>query len=97
MLVTQGEGRKDAATHRLTGRSRDGRLVHFAGDDSIRPGDLVETVVTYAAPHHLVADGAPLAHRRTAAGDASEAGRRPTTPGVLLGMPSLQKQPTGQF
>jgi tRNA-2-methylthio-N6-dimethylallyladenosine synthase len=97
VLVTQGEGRKDAATHRLTGRSRDGRLVHFAGDDSIRPGDLVETVVTYAAPHHLVADGAPLAHRRTEAGDASEAGRRPTTPGVLLGMPSLQKQPTGQF
>ena len=49
-----------------------------------------EVVVTYAAPHHLVADGPPLSHRRTAAGDAHEAGRRPTTPGVLLGMPSVR-------
>jgi tRNA-2-methylthio-N6-dimethylallyladenosine synthase len=47
---------------------------------------VVETVVTYAAPHHLNADGAPLSHRRTRAGDASEAGR---TSGVSLGMPTL--------
>jgi tRNA-2-methylthio-N6-dimethylallyladenosine synthase len=49
----------------------------------------VETVITYAAPHHLVADGSLLSHRRTSAGDASAAGRRPTTPGVLLGMPKI--------
>jgi tRNA-2-methylthio-N6-dimethylallyladenosine synthase len=55
----------------------------------VRPGDVVETVVTQAAPHHLVADGALLSHRRTRAGDASEAGTRPTTPGVLLGMPRI--------
>ena len=30
LLVAEGEGRKDAATHRLSGRARDNRLVHFA-------------------------------------------------------------------
>ena len=38
---------------------------------------------------HLVADGPLLSHRRTRAGDAVEAGTRPTTPGVLLGMPRI--------
>ncbi len=40
LLVSSGEGRKDAATARLTGRARDGRLVHFAPGDAtgIRPG-----------------------------------------------------------
>jgi tRNA-2-methylthio-N6-dimethylallyladenosine synthase len=89
LLVAAGEGSKDARTGRLSGRARDGRLVHFAGADGVRPGDVVETVVTQAAPHHLVADGALLSHRRTRAGDASEAGTRPTTPGVLLGMPRV--------
>ena len=32
LMVAEGEGRKDAATARLSGRSRDNRLVHF-GDD----------------------------------------------------------------
>jgi tRNA-2-methylthio-N6-dimethylallyladenosine synthase len=89
LLVAAGEGSKDARTGRLSGRARDGRLVHFAGADGVRPGDVVETVVTQATPHHLVADGALLSHRRTRAGDASEAGTRPTTPGVLLGMPRV--------
>jgi tRNA-2-methylthio-N6-dimethylallyladenosine synthase len=91
VLVAEGEGRKDAATGRRSGRARDGRLVHFACDvTEVRPGDVVTTAVTYGAPHHLVADGPPLSHRRTAAGDAYEAGRRPTTPGVLLGMPTVR-------
>ncbi|MFI9642948.1 tRNA (N6-isopentenyl adenosine(37)-C2)-methylthiotransferase MiaB [Micromonospora sp. NPDC051925] len=97
VLVAVGEGRKDERTGRLSGRARDGRLVHFAtgapgqtGEaGAIRPGDIVHTTVTYAAPHHLNADGAPLAHRRTRAGDAAEAGRAPRTPGVLLGLPSV--------
>jgi tRNA-2-methylthio-N6-dimethylallyladenosine synthase len=55
----------------------------------VRPGDVVETVLTGAAPHHLIADGPLLSHRRTRAGDAFEAGTRPTTPGVLLGMPKV--------
>jgi tRNA-2-methylthio-N6-dimethylallyladenosine synthase len=89
LLVAAGEGSKDARTGRLSGRARDGRLVHFTGTPGVRPGDVVETVVTSAAPHHLVADGPLVAHRRTRAGDASEAGTRPTTPGVLLGMPRI--------
>jgi len=70
LLVAQGEGRKDVATSRLSGRARDGRLVHFApGDAQVRPGDVVRATITYAAPHHLVADGALVEHRRTRAGD----------------------------
>ena len=30
VLVAEGEGRKDGATHRMSGRARDNRLVHFA-------------------------------------------------------------------
>jgi tRNA-2-methylthio-N6-dimethylallyladenosine synthase len=89
LLVAAGEGSKDARTGRLSGRARDGRLVHFTGADGVRPGDVVETVLTQAAPHHLVADGPLLARRRTRAGDAAEAGRRPSTPGILLGMPRV--------
>ena len=84
VLVADGEGRKDAATRRLSGRARDGRLVHFApGAGDIRPGDVVTTTVTYAAPHHLVADTDVLDHRRTRAGDAHEAGRRVSTTSAL--------------
>ena len=88
VLVSQGEGRKDAPG-RLTGRARDNRLVHLAPAAGVRPGDVVTTVVTAAGPHYLVADGALLSHRRTAAGDASEAGRTPSTPGVMLGLPGV--------
>ncbi|WP_139335145.1 tRNA (N6-isopentenyl adenosine(37)-C2)-methylthiotransferase MiaB [Mycobacterium sp. GA-1841] len=89
LLVATGEGRKDASTARMSGRARDGRLVHFSpGDGEIRPGDIVVTTVTGAAPHHLIAD-APLAgHRRTRAGDAHAAGQRPRT-GVGLGLPRI--------
>jgi tRNA-2-methylthio-N6-dimethylallyladenosine synthase len=91
VLVAVGEGRKDQATGRMSGRARDGRLVHFATDGAqVRPGDVVETVVTYAAPHHLNADGPLLAHRRTRAGDAWTAGHTPRTPGVLLGLPTVR-------
>jgi len=99
VLVAVGEGRKDAATGRLSGRARDGRLVHFAapaangqagpGTPDVRPGDVVRTVVTYGAPHHLVADGPVLSHRRTRAGDAWEAGHAGKTPGVMLGLPTV--------
>jgi tRNA-2-methylthio-N6-dimethylallyladenosine synthase len=89
LLVATGEGRKDASTARMSGRARDGRLVHFhPGGLGIRPGDIVTTTVTGAAPHHLIADGGPHTHRRTTAGDAHAAGQRPRT-GVGLGMPSL--------
>nr|MDQ3990063.1 MiaB/RimO family radical SAM methylthiotransferase [Actinomycetota bacterium] len=90
VLVSEGEGRKDAATHRRSGRARDGRLVHFdPGPAMVRPGDVVQVSVTYAAPHHLVSDAPVIAHRRTRAGDNWAAGRRPVTPGVALGLPSF--------
>lgn len=82
VLVAEGEGRKDGATNRLSGRARDNRLVHFAvplGADAPRPGDFVTVAVTHAAPHHLVADsaptGGPFTVRRTRAGDAWERAR----------------------
>jgi tRNA-2-methylthio-N6-dimethylallyladenosine synthase len=76
VLISSGEGKKDAATHRLTGRAEDNRLVHVelpAGSETPRPGDIVTAVVTHAAPFYLLADspeGAPLRIRRTRAGDA---------------------------
>jgi tRNA-2-methylthio-N6-dimethylallyladenosine synthase len=76
VLVSMGEGKKDAATHRLTGRAEDNRLVHFElpdGSEVPRPGDVASVRVTHAAPFHLLADapdGAPLRIRRTRAGDA---------------------------
>jgi tRNA-2-methylthio-N6-dimethylallyladenosine synthase len=117
VLVAEGEGRKDAATRRMSGRARDNRLVHFvpaahepdassaSGTPGVtpRPGDIVTTRITHAAPHHLIADGAPLEVRRTRAGDAWEARTRAAPaeagaePGaragaapapVLLGMPA---------
>jgi tRNA-2-methylthio-N6-dimethylallyladenosine synthase len=92
LMVSEGEGRKDAATSRLSGRGPDNRLVHFnpAGAEGVRPGDVVSVEITKAAPHHLVADGAVLRVRRTRSGDAWEARTAtPARPTVGLGMPSL--------
>jgi tRNA-2-methylthio-N6-dimethylallyladenosine synthase len=92
LLVSEGEGRKDAATHRLSGRAPDNRLVHFLAPqaEEVRPGDMVAVEVTYAAPHHLVSDAPVKAVRRTRSGDAWQArqGTAPT-PGVLLGLPTV--------
>ena len=88
VLLSKGEGRKDGP-EQMTGRARDNRLVHLPRVPACRPGDVVEVVVTGAAPHYLRADGPVLSHRRNAAGEAWEAGRAPRTPGVSLGMPRL--------
>lgn len=106
VLVANGEGRKDADTHRMSGRARDGRLVHFdlpADSETPRPGDVVTVTVSSAAPFHLIADspdGSPLAVRRTAAGDAwdrsqAESCSTPASTGtgqstVSLGLPTLR-------
>jgi tRNA-2-methylthio-N6-dimethylallyladenosine synthase len=90
VLVSTGEGRKDAETRRMSGRARDGRLVHFApGDAPVRPGDVVTVTIGYGAPHHLVADDGLLSHRRTRAGDAFEAGTRPGGAPTGLGLPGF--------
>ncbi|MBU1587003.1 MAG: tRNA (N6-isopentenyl adenosine(37)-C2)-methylthiotransferase MiaB [Actinobacteria bacterium] len=106
VLVTATEGRKQAETHRLSGRAEDSRLVHFevpAGSAIPRPGDIASVEITQAASFHLVADsidGAPLAIRRTRAGDAWDRAEAascavpvaPTgaTSGVSLGLPTLR-------
>ena len=95
LLVQADGGKKNSKTHRMTGRARDGRLVHFhpvgSIDRNIRPGDIITTTVTEAKPHFLIADAGVLTHRRTVAGDMSEAGKVPTTApiGVGLGMPKI--------
>jgi tRNA-2-methylthio-N6-dimethylallyladenosine synthase len=102
VLLAEGEGRKDSATRRRSGRARDNRLVHVGvgarpgdvGFGDARPGDILNVEVTYAAPHHLVADRV-LSVRRTSGGDAWE--RRQTAagsdtatdPAVLIGMPTM--------
>jgi tRNA-2-methylthio-N6-dimethylallyladenosine synthase len=89
LLVAEGEGRKDERTHRMSGRAPDNRLVHFTAEESARPGDVVTVEVTYAAPHHLVADGPVRAVRRTRAGDAWERRMAEPPKGVALGMPGV--------
>ncbi|WP_327146479.1 tRNA (N6-isopentenyl adenosine(37)-C2)-methylthiotransferase MiaB [Nocardia sp. NBC_01327] len=97
LLVAEGAGKKNAATARMSGRARDGRLVHFrptadlpAGSE-IRPGDIITVEITGAAPHHLIADAPVQTHRRTRAGDAHELGITPKTApiGVGLGLPQI--------
>jgi tRNA-2-methylthio-N6-dimethylallyladenosine synthase len=104
VLVADNEGRKDGRTDRLSGRSEDGRLVHFSlptGHTPPRPGDVVQTRVTEAKPFFLLADSGVeegFALRATRAGDAwdrwqEESCGAPTgssTKAVInLGMPSL--------
>lgn len=100
LLVQEGGGRKNDATERMSGRARDGRLVHFApigSPDTIRPGDVVHVTLTDAKPHYLIADAGVLNHRRTRAGDMWERGQVPTTnqPAgqetfVGLGLPTIR-------
>ena len=99
VLLSEGEGRKDGATHRRSGRARDGRLVHLSGADDARPGDCATVRIDSAAPHHLMATALDL--RATRAGDAWEAGLASCGTGsgsgatgergpVTLGMPILR-------
>ena len=100
VLVAEGEGRKDDRTQRMTGRAQDGRLVHFTGAATARPGDCVMVALESAAPHHLM--GRATSIRTTRAGDAWETGQAScgtsgsgakdaSEPGrVVLGMPGLR-------
>lgn len=101
VLISEGDGRKDGATQRVSGRARDNRLVHIGLPEGLgeadrpRPGDMVTARVTYGAPHHLIADsglnGGLWRLRRTRAGDAWARGREAASDTrVGLGMPSLR-------
>ena len=72
VLVAEGEGRKDEQTQRLSGRARDGRLVHFSGA-RVRPTRRLRVGGPRrrrATPPDRVR---PRAIRTTRAGDAWEA------------------------
>lgn len=88
VMFAAGEGRKDDATHRVSGRARDNRLVHVkAPDDPTqrpRPGDIATVEITHAAPHHLNADAPIQGLRRTRGGDAWAASQEATIPVVRL-------------
>jgi tRNA-2-methylthio-N6-dimethylallyladenosine synthase len=92
VMFADGEGRKDAATQRMSGRAQDNRLVHVAvsQDELPRPGDIARTTITYAAPHHLVADAGIHGLERTRGGDAWEARQGGAPRGIALGMPALR-------
>lgn len=103
VLVTQSEGRKDGATHRMSGRARDSRLVHFEvpeGAEAPRPGDVVTVKVTNSAPFFLIADATDVWEcRRTRSGDAWDRSQADScgapTPGtsgraVNLGLPTIK-------
>ena len=64
VMITGTQGRKDAATHRVTGRERTGVLVHIGvpeGGEEPSIGDIVTDTVTHAARHNLIADPNPKA------------------------------------
>jgi tRNA-2-methylthio-N6-dimethylallyladenosine synthase len=91
ILVTEVEGRRDAAQSRLTGRSEDFRLVHFDNSSVARPGDFVDVEITDASAHYLI--GRELAHIKSRGGDAHarRTDESAPMPGVMLGIPTVIK------
>lgn len=91
IMVTEVEGRRDAAQSRLTGRSEDFRLVHFDNASAARPGDFVDVEITDASAHYLI--GRELSHVATRGGDAHarRTAEVSTTPGVMLGIPVVKR------
>jgi tRNA-2-methylthio-N6-dimethylallyladenosine synthase len=58
-VMVTGEGRKDSATHRITGRECGGVLVHVGvepGQPVPLPGQFVTCTVTRTAGHYLISD-----------------------------------------
>jgi tRNA-2-methylthio-N6-dimethylallyladenosine synthase len=88
IMVTEVEGRRDAAQSRLTGRSQDFRLVHFDNTSVARPGDFVDVEITDASAHYLI--GRELSHTQTRGGDAHARRNeeKVQSSGVTLGMPT---------
>ena len=54
-VLVEGPSRRNDAM--LSGRTRQGKLVHFAAPATpLRPGALVEVEITHGAPYYLVGD-----------------------------------------
>ena len=89
VLVAAGEGKKDKATGRLSGRAKDNRLVHFIPDEDTQTGDIVQVEITDAAPFHLISDKPILHSRKTL---ASQLINQTSSSAVSLGMPQVMSQ-----
>ena len=92
ILVADHEGKRDEKNARMSGRTKDFRLTHFAVDphNAPRPGDAVISKITSAAPNFVLADELPISIRRTKGGDASESRSKESREPLMVGMPSLK-------
>ena len=89
VLVGEYEGRRDARESRLTGKSEDFRLVHFADSSNARAGDFVDVQITDASAHYLI--GEELQTIATRGGDAHELRTvEKKSSGVSLGIPTVR-------
>ena len=89
VLVGEYEGRRDARESRLTGKSEDFRLVHFADSSNARAGDFVDVQITDASAHYLI--GEELQTIATRGGDAHELRTvEKKSSGVPLGIPTVR-------
>ena len=89
VLVGEYEGRRDARESRLTGKSEDFRLVHFADSSNARAGDFVDVHITDASAHYLI--GEELQTIATRGGDAHELRTvEKKSSGVSLGIPTVR-------
>ncbi len=94
ILVADYEGRRDDGKARMTGRTKDFRLVHFAVEESNlpRPGDAVTSKITKASPNFILAEEAPISIRKTRGGDATEARSKESSgSAIMVGMPTLSQ------
>lgn len=91
VMVNEIEGRRDGDRGRITGRSEDFRLVHFAAPDGARPGDFVDVRIEEASAHYLIGTSEKVISTR--GGDAHQRrieevnGPTPT----MLGIPSVKR------
>ena len=94
IVVADYEGRRDDGKARMTGRTKDFRLVHFAVEESNlpRPGDAVTSKITKASPNFILAEEAPISIRKTRGGDATETRSKESSgSAIMVGMPTLSQ------
>ena len=83
----------ESKTRKVTGRTKDFRLAHFAVDPKKPPrsGDAVISKITQSSPNFILSDEEPVSVRKTRGGDASEArSKESERVPLMVGMPSLQ-------
>ena len=83
----------ESKTGKVTGRTKDFRLAHFAVDPKKPPrsGDAVISKITQSSPNFILSDEEPVSVRKTRGGDASEArSKESERVPLMVGMPSLQ-------